>query len=194
MNTLSLDSINAYDPMGGSYAFSPVGYSGSYAGFGDTEAARANTALKYRLDIQNFRVGGLVQVGGYNWGNGTDGIYQAQAGGDFKFPSGGVLSIDGTASFAKDAVNIGTLGSAHSVRHRSPRAPSRGETACSHGSGLPAYPEGLQQTRTSRRRCRITSASCSTPSTSGRPGRSMPLTNTSGSRIPATVSERVRDH
>ena len=57
--------------MGGSYAFSPVGYSGSYAGFGDTEAARANTALKYRLDIQNFRVGGLVQVGGYNWGNGT---------------------------------------------------------------------------------------------------------------------------
>ncbi len=111
VNTLSLDAINAYDPMGGSYAFSPVGYSGSYAGFGDTEAARANTALKYRLDIQNFRVGGLVQVGGYNWGNGTDGIYQAQAGGDFKFPSGGVLSIDGTASFAKDAVNIGTIGS-----------------------------------------------------------------------------------
>ena len=111
VNTLSLDAINAYDPMGGSYAFSPVGYSGSYAGFGDTEAARANTALKYRLDIQNFRVGGLVQVGGYNWGNGTDGIYQAQAGGDFKFPSGGVLSIDGTASFAKDAVNIGAIGS-----------------------------------------------------------------------------------
>ena len=111
VNTLSLDAINSYDPMGGSYAFSPVGYSGSYAGFGDTEAARANTAVKYRVDIQNFRLGGLVQVGGYNWGNGTDGIYQGQVGGDFKFPSGGVLSIDGTASFAKDAVNLGTFGS-----------------------------------------------------------------------------------
>src|SRR5208282_6463947 len=71
VNTLSLDAINAYDPMGGSYAFSPVGYSGSYAGFGDTEAARSNTALKYRINIQNFRLGGLLQVGGYNWGNGT---------------------------------------------------------------------------------------------------------------------------
>ncbi len=63
VNTLSLDAINAYDPMGGSYAFSPLGYSGSYAGFGDTETARANTALKYRVDIQNFRLGGLVAVG-----------------------------------------------------------------------------------------------------------------------------------
>ena len=123
VNTLSLDAINAYDPMGGSYAFSPIGYSGSYAGFGDTEAARANTAIKYRVNIQNFRLGGLVQVGGYNWGNGTDGIYQAQIGGDFNFPGGGVLSIDGTASFAKDAVNIGTARLAHPVLHPHQGAP-----------------------------------------------------------------------
>ena len=78
VNTLSLDAINSYDPMGGSYAFSPLGFSGSFAGFGDTEAARANTAVKYRLDIPypsfygaNFRVGGLVQWGGYDQGNGT---------------------------------------------------------------------------------------------------------------------------
>ncbi len=45
VNTLSLDAINSYDPMGGSYAFSPLGFSGSYAGFGDTEAARANTGV-----------------------------------------------------------------------------------------------------------------------------------------------------
>ncbi len=146
VNTLSLDSINAYDPMGGSYAFSPVGYSGSYAGFGDTEAARANTALKYRLDIQNFRVGGLVQVGGYNWGNGTDGIYQAQAGGDFKFPSGGVLSIDGTASFAKDAVNIGTLGSLTQCATFTKGA-FAGQTACSYGSGASgSIPKGYNDT------------------------------------------------
>ena len=62
--------------MSGAYAFSPFGYSGSYAGFGDTEAARANTAVKYR-DLpnfgipSNFRVGGLAQWGGYDQGNGS---------------------------------------------------------------------------------------------------------------------------
>ena len=67
--SLSLDAINSYDPMGGSYAFSPIGYSGSYAGFGDTEAARAETAVKYRLNSRisaslasGFRVGGPVAV------------------------------------------------------------------------------------------------------------------------------------
>ncbi len=57
VNTLSLDAINSYDPMGGAYAFSPLGFSGSFAGFGDTEAARANTALKYRLDLPSNMFG-----------------------------------------------------------------------------------------------------------------------------------------
>jgi predicted porin len=63
VNTLSLDAINAYDPMGGSYAFSPLGFSGSYAGFGDTEVARANTAVKYRADFMNFPRGGPGAMG-----------------------------------------------------------------------------------------------------------------------------------
>ena len=95
VNTLSLDAINSYDPMGGSYAFSPLGFSGSYAGFGDTEAARANTAVKYRVDIPepsfygaNFRLGGLVQWGGFDQGNGTNGLYQGQAGADFNLFQG----------------------------------------------------------------------------------------------------------
>ena len=136
VNTLSLDAINAYDPMGGSYAFSPLGYSGSYAGFGDTEAARANTAVKYRLDIQNFRVGGLVQVGGYNWGNGTNGIYQGQVGGDFHVGPG-VLSLDGTASYARDAVNLGTFGSLTQCSTLS-KGPFAGETGCSTSIPGPA--------------------------------------------------------
>ena len=85
VNTLSLDAINSYDPMGGSYAFSPLGFSGSFAGFGDTEAARANTAVKYRLEVPypsfygaNFRVGGLVQWGGYDQGNGTTAFIRAR--------------------------------------------------------------------------------------------------------------------
>ena len=120
VNTLSLDAINSYDPMGGSYAFSPLGFSGSFAGFGNTEAARAETAVKYRLDIPypsfygaNFRVAGLVQWGGYDQGNGTNGLYQGQAGGDVNLfqgsPYGGTLSMDFIGSWAKDVVNVGTF-------------------------------------------------------------------------------------
>ena len=63
VNTLALDALNSYDPMLGSYAFSPFGYSGSYAGFGDTEAARTNTAVKYRVELHEFPRGGPGAVG-----------------------------------------------------------------------------------------------------------------------------------
>ena len=129
VNTLSLDGINAYDPMGGSYAFSPLGYSGSYAGFGNTEAARANTAVKYRVDYMNFRGAGLVQWGGYNQGNGTDGLYQGQLGGDLKFPTG-TLSLDGIVSYAKDAVNVGTFSGACATLTK---GPYKGLVGCSNG-------------------------------------------------------------
>ena len=145
VNTLSLDAINTYDPMGGSYAFSPLGFAGSFAGFGDTEAARANTAVKYRLDFPypafygaNFRVGGLVQWGGYNQGNGTDGMYQGQVGGDFNLfggmPYAGVLSMDFIGSWAKDAVNVGTFTGSCATLTEGPFA---GETGCT--SGIPMF-------------------------------------------------------
>jgi predicted porin len=136
--TLSLDAINSYDPMGGSYAFSPIGYSGSYAGFGDTEAARVNTGVKYRLNYQNYRVAGLVQWGGYDQGNGTNAYYQGQIGGDFHLfggtPFAGALSVDAIGSWAKDAVNVGTFtGSCGTVT----TGAFKGQTACA--SGLPQF-------------------------------------------------------
>jgi predicted porin len=145
VNTLSLDAINSYDPMGGSYAFSPLGFSGSYAGFGDTEAARANTAVKYRLDVPypsfygaNFRVAGLVQWGGYDQGNGTNGMYQGQVGGDFNLfqgsPYGGVLSMDFIGSWAKDAANVGTFTGSCATLTKGAFA---GQTACT--SGIPTF-------------------------------------------------------
>ena len=145
VNTLSLDAINSYDPMGGSYAFSPLGFSGSFAGFGDTEAARANTAVKYRLDFPypsfygaNFRVGGLAQWGGYDQGNGTQALYQGQVGGDFHLfggtPYGGVLSLDAIGSWAKDAVNLGTFTGTCATLTKGPFA---GQTGCT--SGIPMF-------------------------------------------------------
>jgi predicted porin len=138
VNTLSLDAINTYDPMGGSYAFSPLGFSGSYAGFGDTEAARANTAVKYRLDYMNYRAGALVQWGGYNQGNGTDGLYQGQLGADFNLfgntPYAGTLSLDAIGSYAKDAANVGTLSGTCATLTS---GPLKGQVGCT--SGIPKY-------------------------------------------------------
>jgi predicted porin len=147
VNTLSLDAINSYDPMGGSYAFSPLGFSGSFAGFGDTEAARANTAVKYRLEAPgslfnlpgaSFRVGGLWQWGGYDQGNGTNGLYQGQVGGDFNLfggtPLAGALSLDAIGSWAKDEVNLSTFtGTCATIT----KGAFAGQTACT--SGLPMF-------------------------------------------------------
>jgi predicted porin len=152
VNTLSLDAINSYDPMGGSYAFSPLGFSGSFAGFGNTEAARANTAVKYRLDLPssdgaNFRVAGLVQWGGYDQGNGTNGLYQGQVGADFNMfrgtPYAGTLSLDGIGSYAKDAVNVGTFNGTCATLATGPFA---GQTACT--SGIPMFYSNTDVTAT----------------------------------------------
>jgi predicted porin len=46
-NSLQLDEISAYDPQGGSYAFSLVGNSSVAAGLGDSEDARLDNSIKY---------------------------------------------------------------------------------------------------------------------------------------------------
>ena len=103
-NSLSNDITSAYDPVASS-AFSLVGFSSSFAGFGTTVTVRPNTAFTYRLTYQNFRAAAQVQVGGYGVGNGTNGMYQGQLGADF-----GALSVDGALSWAKDGVSLSSFG------------------------------------------------------------------------------------
>ena len=81
-NALTIDGVLAYDPMGGSYAFSPIGWQGITCGVGDTEDCRFSTAVKYRVDIGQFRVAALWQFGGYSLNNAATGSYQFQVGGD----------------------------------------------------------------------------------------------------------------
>jgi predicted porin len=101
--SLTLDGVNAYDPMGGSYAFSPIGYSGKVPGAGSTEDTRPNTAFKYNVAINNFRLSGLAQVGGYDQGNGSNGEYEIGAGADLYG-----FSFDAIYTYIKDQVNLGT--------------------------------------------------------------------------------------
>ena len=134
VSSLTLDGLISYDPMGGSYAFSAFGYSGSYAGFGDTETNRANTGVKYRVNYQNFRGAGLVQWGGYDQGNGTTGLYQGDVGADFNLfggtPFAGVLSVDGIGSYAQNAVNLSNFTGACATLTK---GSFKGQTGCSDG-------------------------------------------------------------
>lgn len=104
-NALTLEGVNAYDPMGGSYAFSPLGWSGKTAGAGSTEDARVNSAIKYTVTYNNFHASVLGQVGGFNWGNGSNAEYELNLGGNFNV-FGGALSLDAIYTQVKDQVNL----------------------------------------------------------------------------------------
>ena len=100
---LTLDGVLAYDPMAGSYAFSPIGYSGKTAGTGSTEDARPNTAVKYNVTFNNFRLGALWQFGGYEQGNASNGEYQIDLGADVSN-----FAVDAIYTYVKDQVNLAT--------------------------------------------------------------------------------------
>jgi predicted porin len=103
MNSLTLDTVNAYDPMGGSYAFSVIGWSGKVPGAGGTEDARMGTGIRYQNQVGHIRGSVMVQLGGYSLNNGSDSDIQLGLGGDFNN-----LSVDGIYSHITDQVNLGT--------------------------------------------------------------------------------------
>ena len=101
MISLSNETAVAYDPTR-SNAFSLIGNSGPFPRYGYPELVRVNSGLQYRLEVGNFRVAGLAQVGnGYALGNGSMGEYEAQVGATF-----GGFSADAVVRYAKDAVSL----------------------------------------------------------------------------------------
>ena len=72
--SLGTDAMLAYDPAGGAYAFSYIGYNGTMAGGGDTEDARWDEALKYRIAHGPVHVGAM-----YKFADGSGGCYSASA-------------------------------------------------------------------------------------------------------------------
>ncbi len=68
--SLGTDAMLLYDPAGGSYAFSYIGYNGTMAGGGDTEDSRWDDALKYRLTYGPVHFGAM-----YKFADGSGGCY-----------------------------------------------------------------------------------------------------------------------
>ena len=96
-NSLLLDNVLKYDPLGGSYAFSVIGFSGAAGGSGDTEDARLENSIKYVNQIDWLRVGAQFQSG-----NGT-----ATGGNASEFGLGGDyrgLSVDATYASKHDGI------------------------------------------------------------------------------------------
>jgi predicted porin len=72
--SLGTDTMLLYDPAGGSYAFSYIGYNGTMAGGGDTEDSRWDDALKYRLAFGTAHFGAM-----YKFADGSAGCYSASS-------------------------------------------------------------------------------------------------------------------
>jgi predicted porin len=73
--SLGTDTMLLYDPAGGSYAFSYIGYNGTMAGGGDTENTRWDDAVKYRLTAGPVHFGAM-----YKFADGSAGCYSGIAG------------------------------------------------------------------------------------------------------------------
>jgi len=99
-NTLAQSAIGKFDPVA-SVAFSQLGFSAAYAGFGAGTTVRSNTAFTYRIDYQGIRLGAQAQVGGYELGNASTGQYQFLIGTDF-----GNLSLDAIGGWASNSVSL----------------------------------------------------------------------------------------
>jgi predicted porin len=116
-NSLELDGVLGYDPMGASYAFSVIGWQGTAIGGGDTEDARISTAVKYRVNVGDnlFRLGAIYQIGGYDQNNGSQGEWGAQIGKDINLGAYGKLSLDAIYTEDKGAVAAGALSPAQNL-------------------------------------------------------------------------------
>jgi predicted porin len=72
--SLGTDAMLLYDPAGGSYAFSYIGYNGTMAGGGDTEDSRWDDAVKYRVGYGPLHFGAM-----YKFADGSGGCYSASS-------------------------------------------------------------------------------------------------------------------
>ncbi len=99
-DSLMLEAMREYDPMALSYAFSLMGYSGTWSGSGSTQAARWDNSVKYVYQYGPVHAGAMYSDGGEDTGTlGT--AYGFNAGAAYKG-----FSIDGVYTRENNAVNL----------------------------------------------------------------------------------------
>ncbi len=102
--SLELDAISVYDPMGLPYAFSLIGYSGgSAAGIGNTETGRWDNSAKYVYQWGPVHAAGMYSSGGED---------TAMFGGGYGFNAGASyrgFAIDAVYTSEKSAVSSSSI-------------------------------------------------------------------------------------
>jgi predicted porin len=99
------DGISKYDPMGNGQAFSLIGFSGTYAGGGDTEDRRLDQSFKYTGKYGPIHLGALYQFSGASGTANT--AVQGQLGVEF-----GGFSADAFYSKKYNAVSASAMSAA----------------------------------------------------------------------------------
>jgi len=99
------DAIGTYDPTFNTYAFSPIGQSGTSPGGGDTEDTRWDSSIKYMGAYGPFRFGAMYGFAGMVGRN--DDAWSVDLGGDYAG-----LTVDAIATHKKDAVAVSPLSAA----------------------------------------------------------------------------------
>jgi predicted porin len=97
--SLQTGLTTVYDPQGGAYAFGPLGYSASFSGAGNTEAARWDNSVKY-----SYQYGPIHAAAQYSDGGADTGIF----GGAYGFNAGGSyrgFSLDAVYQKEKSVVS-----------------------------------------------------------------------------------------
>jgi len=127
------DGISKYDPMSASQAFSLIGFSGTYAGGGDTEDRRLDQSLKYIAKFGFVHVGALYQFSGASGSANT--AVQAQLGGEFAGFSADAFyakKYDAVASSPMSAAQVSDLPTLcqDSVNPVPPATPNPGGALC----------------------------------------------------------------
>jgi predicted porin len=106
-NSLTLDQIVGYDPMGGSYGFSAIGFSGTWAGAGSTEDARLDQSIKYTWNQGLVHGGVIYQVGNYGGDDTAEWVHDDIQGNLGLIYQG--FSIDGTVAKVRGMVSASPL-------------------------------------------------------------------------------------
>lgn len=105
--TLQADLVGTYDPMGGSYAYALIGFSGTAAGSGSTEDTRWNNAAKYLVSYGPVRAAAMYSTGGTVAARNDTGA-SFDVGADFAG-----LSVDFAWTHKKDEVSASPLTAAN---------------------------------------------------------------------------------
>ena len=126
------DDVMAYDPFGGSNAFSLVGYAGATAGGGVTEDARLDDSIKYAWSHGPFRLKALYQLPGNMNAAGGDDAYYLGMGWDWAD-----LSVDTIYAHKNEAVAVSSLDS---------KTASSASAASAQAAAYSANPQGLAAT------------------------------------------------